>query len=141
MSQQNTITSIIKPELPTLMAILSLTNSQGNVETIALQELSYLEEHAFKNPWIMDVLQNAPQSIVFALKNVLRKNLSLDPNAGLIYLKKRSQKVNQNGVEKWITVLEAQETANGLLSYNRQIGTIYDYTNPKVAKNEKGRVI
>lgn len=136
MSTQQTVTDIIKPELPTLTAILSLSNDKDKniLQTLALQELSYLEEHVLTKP---EIATCHPQSILLAVKNVMRKNLTLDPSAGLVYIKTRKKEING----KWVLMLEAQETANGLLSYNRQFGRLLDFTNPKVTKNEKGRVI
>lgn len=130
-----TITDIIKPELPTLTAILSLSNDKdrNTIETIALQELSYLEQHVLDKP---EIISCHPQSIILAVKNVLRKNLTLDPSAGLIYIKTRKKEING----QWVLVLEAQETANGLLSYNRQFGRLLDYTNPKITKDANGKV-
>lgn len=132
----NTITDIIKPELPNLMAILSLNSDKNNdtLQTIALQELNYLEQQAVNKP---ELLTCQPLSIILGVKNVLRKNLTLDPSAGLVYIKTRRAQVNG----AWIDVLDLQETANGLLSYNRQLGRILDYTNPKIQKDEKGRVV
>jgi hypothetical protein len=139
MSQQQppkTITDIIKPELPNLMALLSLNNEAvGNsIETIALQELSYLEQHALAKP---EILGCHPLSIITAVRTTLRKNLSLDPSAGLTYIKTRKTQING----AWVEVLEIQDTCNGKLSYYRQLGRILDFTRPKVQKNEKGRVI
>lgn len=130
-----TITDIIKPELPTLTAILSLSNDKDSatINTIALQELSYLEQHVLDKP---DLINCHPQSIILAVKNVLRKNLTLDPSAGLIYIKTRKKEING----QWILVLDAQETANGLLSYNRQFGRLLDFTNPKITKDASGKV-
>lgn len=129
----NTITDIIKPELHNLEAILSLSNN-NNVATLALQELNYLEQQAVQKPIIAQCEKN---SIILAVKNVLRKNLSLDPSAGLVYIKTRSVSVNNT----WVTVLEIQETANGLLSYNRQLGRILDYENPQVKEDATGKTI
>lgn len=134
--KKQTITDIIKPELPTLTAILSLSNDKDSatINTIALQELSYLEQHVLDKP---DLINCHPQSIILAVKNVLRKNLTLDPSAGLIYIKTRKKEING----QWILVLDAQETANGLLSYNRQFGRLLDFTNPKITKDASGKVI
>jgi len=133
--KKQTITDIIKPELPTLTAILSLNNDKDSatINTIALQELSYLEQHALDKP---DIVNCHPQSMILAVKNVLRKNLTLDPSAGLIYIKTRKKEING----QWVLVLEAQETSNGLLSYNRQFGRLLDFTNPKVTKDATGKV-
>lgn len=131
-----TVTDIVKPELPSLMAIVSLTNTNENdqIQTLVLQELNYLEQHALAKP---EIVSCHPASIVLAVKSTMRKNLTLDPSAGLTYVKTRNMQVEG----KWVQVLEVQDTANGKLSYNRQLGRILDFTRPKVTKNEKGRVI
>lgn len=135
----DTITDIIRPELPTIEALLLINNNDpSSIQTIALQELNYLEQHITNKPAL---LQCTPLSIILAVKNVIRKNLSLDPNAGLVYIKSRNQNIAPYGQpDKWVQVLEIQETANGLISYNRQFGRILDYTNPKVIKNAAGKV-
>jgi hypothetical protein len=132
-----TISDIIKPELPEITALLSLNNT-GDIQTMAMQELNYLEQQAALKPII---LQCEKVSIVLAVKNVLRKNLSLDPNAGLVYLKTRNTNVGTYEKPIWKLVLEVQETANGIISYNRQIGRMLDCTNPKVKKDSTGKVI
>lgn len=136
----NTITDIIRPELSNLMAIISLNNDKASndIQVLALQELNYLEQHASVKPALLNCDQ---QSIILAVKNVMRKNLSLDPNAGLVYVKTRNLNVGTFDRPIWKTVLEIQETANGLLSYNRQIGRILDYTNPKIKEDTTGKVI
>lgn len=138
--QPLTITKIIEPELPNLMAILSLNTDKDatDIQVRAFQELNYLEQHAVNKPVLLTCDQN---SIILAVKNVLGKNLSLDPNAGLVYIKTRNLNVGTYQQPKWKTVLEIQETANGLLSYNRQIGRILDYTNPEVKEDADGKVV
>lgn len=131
--QQLSISKIIEPELPTLMAILSLSNESADLRTVVLQEITYLEQHALSKPEINNCNQT---TMVLAIKSTMRKNLTLDPSAGLVYVKTRRMQVNG----AWVDALEIQETANGLLSYNRQLGRVLDFTRPKVIKNDKGRV-
>lgn len=131
--QQFSIAKIIEPELPTLMAILSLSNETTDLRTVVLQEITYLEQHALAKPEINNCNQT---TMVLAIKSTMRKNLTLDPSAGLVYVKTRRMQVNG----AWVDALEIQETANGLLSYNRQLGRLLDFTRPKVTKNDKGRV-
>lgn len=136
----NTITDIIKPELPNLVAILSLNSDKESsmVQTLALQELNYLEQHASNNPKLLQCDQN---SIILAVKNVLRKNLSLDPAAGLVYVKTRNLNIGTYERPIWKTVMETQDTVNGIISYNRQIGRLYDYKRVKIIKDASGKVI
>lgn len=132
--QPLSITKIIEPEVPTLMAILSLSNETKDLQTVVLQELTYLEQHALAKP---EIVTCNKKTMVLAIKSTMRKNLTLDPSAGLVYVKTRKMQING----QWVDALEIQETANGLLSYNRQLGRILDFTRPKVEKNDKGRVI
>lgn len=136
----NTITDIIKPELPNLVAILSLNSDKETamIQVLALQELNYLEQHATNNQKLLQCDQN---SIILAVKNVLRKNLSLDPDAGLVYVKTRNINIGTYEKPVWKTVMETQETVNGKISYNRQIGRLYDYKRPKIFKDASGKVI
>lgn len=142
MSEQkpNTITDIIKPELPNLMAILSINNdtSQSNISVIAMQEVNYLEQHAANNPRL---LQCDQMSMILAVKSVLTKNLSLDPSAGLVYVKTRNLNVGSYERPIWKLVLEIQETVNGIISYNRQLGRLLDYKRPQLTKDTSGKVI
>ena len=137
--QQLSLTKILEPEIPTLVAILSLSNEAKDLQTVVLQELTYLEQHALVKPEIANIAKGNPQqqqTIVLAIKSAMRKNLTLDPNAGLVYVKTRKLQLGN----QWVETLEIQETANGLLSFNRQMGRILDFTRPKVTKNDKGRV-
>ena len=129
----NTITDILKPELPEIKALMTL-NKNLNVDALAIQELNYLEQQTLTKP---DILVCIPQTIILAVKSVIRKNLTLDPSAGLVYIKTRNVKIGN----QWLKALEIQETANGLISYNRQFGRILDYINQKVIKDSSGKVI
>lgn len=143
MNQQQpplSITKILEPEIPTLMAILSLSNETKDLQTIVVQELTYLEQHALAKPEVMNIVKGTlqqQQTIILAIKSTMRKNLTLDPSAGLVYVKTRKLQINN----VWTEVLEIQDTCNGKLSYYRQLGRILDFTRPKVTKNDKGRVI
>jgi len=132
--QQLSITKIIEPELPTLMAILSLSNEANDLRTVVQQEITYLEQHALAKPEINGCNQT---TMLLAIKSAMRKNLTLDPSAGLVYVKTRRMQING----AWVDALEIQETANGLLSYNRQLGRVLDFERPQIQKNDKGRVI
>lgn len=126
---------VIKNELPALEKILAL-NARPNtdVATIAQQEFLYLEAIATAKP---EILKCTPQSIVLAVRSVMKQNLTLDPYAGLVYTKTRNIKVGND----WIMVLEMTPTGNGLISINRQLGRILDFTNPQVKKDANGKVV
>ncbi len=126
---------IVRKAAPTLKALFALNASPGtDVETLAMQEVEYLRMHAVTKP---EILQCIPETVLMAVKSVIKKNLSLDPDAGLVYVKTRSVKVNG----EWQKALEVTETANGIISVNRQCGRILDIDRPEVKKDENGKVI
>lgn len=138
--QQLGVMELVKNQMPTLKALIALNIGEGpNVETLALQELEYLKMQAALKP---DLLNCRADSVLLAVKSVLKKNLSLDPTAGLVYVQTRSVNTAKKGEQaKWEKVVEISETANGLISINRQCGTILDWERPKVIKNAAGKVI
>lgn len=127
--------TLVKQELPNLQALIALNARPGtDVATIAAQELLYLEQIGMTVPAIYEC---EPFSVVMAIKSVLKQNLTLDPQSGLVYVKTRNVKVGND----WKKVLDIQPSANGLVSINRQCGRILDYTNPQVTKDAAGKVI
>lgn len=129
------LTRILNEERPTLEALLKLNCSPGtDVATIVLQELEYLQMAAINNPAILEC---DPNTIVYAVKSVLKKNLSLDPGQGLVYIKTRSVEIKG----KWVKVLEVSDSANGKISVARQCGRLLDCKNPVVEKDARGKVI
>lgn len=133
--QKNKMLAILEPEMPTLEAIMSLSHPGEDVKTLILSELEHLKTAAMTQPAIAECV---PQSIVIAVKTALRQNLSLDPAAGLTYIKTRNIKI---GEKNWAKALEIQPSANGLISYNRMCGRLLDIDRPEVKKDESGKVI
>jgi hypothetical protein len=131
---------LIKASLPEVKQLIKLNAREGaDIETMALQEFEYFRQQAQFKPEFLECL---PATIIMAIKSVIRKNLSLDPSAGLVYIKTRNMKVTaQDGSEKWVKALEIQESANGLLSIARQCGRVLDFVRPKVKKDDTGKVI
>lgn len=129
----------LRNELPTLKKLLSLTRAGEDVETLAMQELDYLKYHMIQKPEIKDCF---PESVVLAVKTVLRQNLSMDPYAGLVYIKTRNMKVKgPNGFETTVKALEIQPSCNGLLSIAVQCGSVQDFKRPEVTKDSSGKII
>lgn len=127
--------------LPEIKALIGLNASAGvNVETLAMQEIDNLKMMAVTKP---DILECLPSTVVLAVKNVLKQNLSLDPYAGLVYVKTRSVKIkNAEGQDVWKKALEIQPSCNGLLSIARQCGRILDMKRPEVTKDpHSGKVL
>lgn len=130
---------LLKSEVPQLKALLKLNAAEGvDVETLALQELEYIRMASLSNPAIMECM---PQTVLMAVKSVLKQNLSMDPNAGLVYIKTRNVKVKTAaGAEESKKALEIMPSCNGLISINRQCGRILDIKNPVVSKDGQGKV-
>lgn len=130
---------IVKQEQPALEKILALNARPGtDVATIAAQEIMYFQAITETKPHF---LKCTPQSIVLAIRDVMKKNLTLDPNAGLVYIQTRNVNIGTKQNQQWVSVLEIQPTANGYISINRQLGRILDYTYPEVKKDATGKVI
>lgn len=136
MNEQKNMVAILKDtELPQIEALISLNAMPGtDVKTMALQELEYLAQIAVAKP---DLQQCEPRSVALAVKSVIKNNLSLDQNAGLVYVKTRSVKTAAG----WVKVMEIQPSANGLISIARQCGRVLDIKNPVVHKDAHGKVI
>lgn len=132
---------LLKESVPEIKAILALNARPGvDVDTMALQELENLRLLAITKP---EIMQCMPQSVLLALKMVLKQNLTLDPYAGLIYIKTRNVKVgtDDKGQDVWKKALEIQPSANGLISIARQCGRILDIKRPEVQKDpQSGKV-
>lgn len=136
MQNQNTALDVLRQQQPTLQAITLFNyGPDKDVSSIVLNEISFLEGMALTKP---DILNCEPISIVMAMKYVLKNNLTLDPNSGLVYTKTRNFKKADGS---WGKVLETQPTCEGLLSIAYQCGKIIDHERPSVKKNEAGKVI
>jgi len=132
---ENKIILAVTADLATIKGIIGLNAKVGtDVGAIALQELEYLAMQMVTKPFIEKCL---PATVVQAVKYALKNNLSLDPNAGLVYLMPLS--VNIGNI--WVTTLEIKPTADGKLSIAYQCGTILDNERPVVKKNGNGKVI
>jgi hypothetical protein len=139
MNKQAEIIKLANDELPQLAAILGLnTSKEVDVQTLALQELQYLQQIGLTNPAIYEC---EPFTVVMAIKSVLKKNLTLDPDQGLVYVKTRNYKVQENGREVWKKSLDITESANGRISVARQCGRLLDLERPEVIKDANGKVI
>lgn len=136
MEEKNKAIALLKEEMPQLKAVLNLNAVAGtDVEAMAIQELEFLKDHMLTKPAIAECL---PQTVVMAVKGVLRQNLTLDPYAGLVYVKTRNIKIGENN---WQKALEIQPSANGLISIARQCGRILDIKRPEVIKDSSGKVV
>lgn len=131
---------LLKSAAPELEAIMKLNASDGtDVKTLVLQELEYIRMASLTNPAIMECM---PATIVMAVKAVIKQNLSLDPYAGLVYIKTRNVKIKDQstGQDVWKKALEIMPTCNGILSVAYQCGKIIDHKIPTVKKDDNGKV-
>lgn len=129
---------LLRQSVNELKAILKLNAAEGvDVETLAIQELDHLRMVAITKPEIMDCM---PQTVLMAVKTVLKQNLTMDPAAGLVYIKTRNVNMKKNGQDSWQKALEIQPSCNGILSIAYQCGKIIDHKFPVVNKHESGRV-
>jgi hypothetical protein len=118
-----------KPEFQALISINHPTMSQEAIQGMILNEITHFANIVSVKP---DLNKCTKESIVAAIKQAIRKNLTLDPTAGLMYLTPRSVNVGSGQNKVWVTVLEAKETVNGLISVALQSGAILDYSEPKI---------
>ncbi len=129
-----TALALLKKDIATIEAIIGLNATEGtNVAAIALQELDFLSMHMIAKPFIADCL---PETVIQAVKYSLKNNLSLDPNAGLVYLMPISVKVGAG----YKQALEIKPTADGKLSIAYQCGTILDHERAIIKKDGNGKV-
>lgn len=138
MNEEKKPLELLKIEAPQLEAIVRLNAADGvDVKTLVLQELDYLRMQAVTKPEILDCL---PSTVVMAVKSVLKQNLTLDPYAGLVYIKTRNVAIMVDGQKVWKKALEIQPSCNGILSVAYQCLKIIDHKSPEVIKNEVGKV-
>lgn len=139
MSTENKGLTILKENVPTLEALIRMNSptgmSENTIKAKALEELSHFQMLSLQKPEILDC---EPLSILLAVKQVIKKNLSLDPSQGLVYTMVGSVK-NKSG--QYIKVLETPETANGKISVARQCGRILDLKRPQISYNDKGQCV
>lgn len=129
MNETNTLV-LLKEALPELKAIMGLNASPGtDIETMALQELEYLKNISMTKHEILDCL---PESVIAAVKSTMKKNLTLDPDAGLVYVMTRNVYVLEEGKKVKRKVLEIKDSTAGKISVARQCGRILDIKQPRI---------
>jgi hypothetical protein len=138
MSETTNGLTLVSDSLPTIERIILLNAPEGlspeKIKAIAAEELSHLQAIAMTKP---DIMLCEPISVLLAVKQAMRKNLTLDPSAGLVYVRTRNIKTKDG----WAKILEIQDTANGMLSVARQCGRVLDHKYPVCSYNKDGKVI
>lgn len=129
--------ALLKENMPTIEALIRMNSptgiSENTIKAKALEELSHFQMLSLQKPEILDC---EPLSILLAVKQVIKKNLSLDPSQGLVYTMVGSVKTKTGA---YVKVLETPETANGKLSVARQCGRVLDIKRPKISYDDKGK--
>lgn len=137
MSNESKGLTILRENVPTIEALIRMNSpsgiSENTIKAKALEELSHFQMLSIQKPEILDC---EPMSILLAVKQVIKKNLSLDPSQGLVYTMVGSVKTKSGN---YIKVLETPETANGKISVARQCGRILDLKRPKISYNDLGQ--
>jgi hypothetical protein len=138
-TEETGVIATLKTAMPTLVQLAQINGiSSEKAEALMAQEVEFLREAAMLNP---KILQSAPASVLLAVKRAIKNNLTLDPQAGLMYIKTRAINVSQDANNpQWVTIMETQETCNGLLSKNRMLGRILDHNVPTVEFHADGKV-
>ena len=140
MSNETGLMAKLTEQVPTFKQLALINGiAPEKAEAIVIQEVEFIRESALANP---DIMKCAPQTVLFVVKRAIKNNLTLDPQAGLMYLKTRNVNLStdQNNPQ-WVKVLEAQETCNGILSKCRMTGRIIDHKLPQVEFNEAGKCV
>lgn len=129
---------ILEEQKETLIALSAINLPAGvDPRALVIQELDFLNQVSISKP---EILACVPATIEYGVKYALKNNLTLDPNAGLVYIKTRNINTGTQQAANWQKALEVQPTCNGLLSINYQCGKIIDHKNPEVIKDANGKV-
>lgn len=134
--ESKALTTVLVQETPAFSAIYSAVNPGVPVHVVnALieQEKDYLRMHMVTKDWIGNCV---PETIAQAIKYAITNRLSLDPNAGMVYLMPASIKVGN----VWKNILEIKPTADAKIWLAKEAGTIIDNERPTVTKNSAGKV-
>ena len=140
MSNETGLMDKLTEQVPTFKQLALINGiAPEKAEAIVIQEVEFIRESALANP---DIMKCAPQTVLFVVKRAIKNNLTLDPQAGLMYLKTRNVNLSTDqSNQQWVKVLEAQETCNGILSKCRMTGRIIDHKLPQVEFNEAGKCV
>ena len=133
--EENKIIALVKQDLSTIQGIIGLTvKDKNSIPAIALQEIEFLNMHMLTKPFIAEC---EPASVLQAVKYSLKNSLSLDPNAGLVYLMPSSVRVGN----AYVKVLEIKPTAEGKISMAKEAKSLLYNEQAKVKTNAAGKVI
>lgn len=98
------------------------------VEAFVMNEIQYLQERVQMAPALEEC---STESMLMCIRHALRDNVSLDGNAGLVYIYPQKIKVAKN---EYKTVAHYELSPNGRISLARQTGNILDFERPQLIK-------
>lgn len=132
--------AVIGNKMEELVKFASIVQEKtaDDVRELITIELGHLKRHYEDNAQLRECTDD---SLLLSVKEVIKKNLSLDKNAGLVYLMTRNVNKGTKEAPKWVKICEVKESPNGLISLNRQMGLLLDIERPKLIRNDKGKVI
>lgn len=144
---ENTNTSLVLQDLnnniETLAKIALINLPEGSsvekAQRIVMKEIVNFEMACVLKPELANLDK---QSIVIAVKQCIADNLTLSPNAGLVYLYPGKVCVGVNGANAKVykDILIYEPTAEGKISIARQAGIILDHKRPLVEFDSTGKV-
>lgn len=126
-----------------ILAKIALINLPDNTpmakaEKIVMKEIVNFEMICMMKPELANLDK---QSIFIAVKQCIADNLTLSPNAGLVYLSPGRVCVGiENNQKVYKDVLVYEPTSEGRISIARQAGTLLDHKRPTVAFDSTGKV-
>ena len=139
---ENNQLQLLRQEQPTLAQLCLINMPHGSTldeaQRLALKEIMNYEMILSNRP---ELSVCSPESVVMAIKACIADNLTLAPNAGLVYLFPGKVLVRIEGTTKiYKDVLQYDPSPEGRLSIAYQSGTILDHKRPEYTYSENGQV-
>jgi|GEM_PF-3229629 len=124
------------------IALINLPDgtSLEKAERIVMKEIVNFEMVCVLKPELSNLDK---QSILIAVKQCISDNLTLSPNAGLVYLYPSKVCVGINpktNAKEYKDILIYEPTSEGRISIARQAGTLLDHKRPNVEFDSTGKV-
>mgnify|MGYP000909757014 CR=1 FL=1 len=122
------------------IALINLPDNtpMAKAEKIVMKEIINFEMICMMKPELANLDK---ESIFIAVKQCIADNLTLSPNAGLVYLYPGKVCIGQNGSTKiYKDILVYEPTSEGRISIARQAGTLLDHKRPVVSFDDSGKV-
>lgn len=136
---KSTLPEVVQNSLPALTKIASIVHpTRANVESLVLSELSFLEQRLALSEGLRKC---TPESLVMAVRQAIRDNMSLNQSSNLVYLLPQNINTGTKDAPIWTTIASYALTPDGKISLARQTGGILDFEQPHIEKDGTGKVI